>query len=747
MGCQQSGPKEAPRGFLAKPRAGAAEANEAVAAVQTQGVAERQLTRQLKINREALLKGASEQIRIDAASVMLADADPMAREILLGALRQWENSDARVAVCKSLIQSDAAGQNINEKSEFIEPLFEVLIKEDDFGRVKLASEALLIFDYEQKQEGFEKIANDRSLSSAARLNAIYALKLQPDVRAIIKLITMLDDPDVQVATAAEQAVHSLGIPIGTDIKSRKRIVEELRRKGRDAFLRDWLIRQEARMRELETESELWQQRYLAALDKIYGGITDDAARGQALAGYLTDSQEKVRLWALDKVSQWRLGTKAELPAELRPILINLVSDPGRAIRLKTAQLLSLMGQLNSSQRLLQQLETEQDDEVKTQLFIALGGACYYAFLPNSEIRVPEEIRKQTLRWAQVFLFDDEPKKAQEGAEVIKELLELDGLAIDEANRYLGMLVTKYNQSASSGNPQLRSELLGAMSGLCAQSVYKVDAIRLYKPLFEQAVSDESALLREAAVDGLIYIDKPRALKRFRKDLVNDKSNKVRGKLISLAGDVGGAEDLDWLVEKMGSNPDGERVWQAMLNIFQRSDGAVLESWVAKFDSESVGKLSESQELAFLEIAERKAVSENKGQMLINVRRKLADIHSRRGEFERAAAYLGMLRESAGSAEAKEAILADLLGVFLRWPNLEAMKQLVSNRLLEKDLEPNNVIVQAIDGFLAEPNGPSDANSIVKAIAEIEPPPARPMWHEHVERWMSKINQISGPNAL
>jgi HEAT repeat protein len=738
IGCQQAGPKEVQA---------VAEANEATVAVQPVGLAERQISRQLKINREALFKGASEQIRIDAAGVMLADADPMAREIMVGALRQWENSDARVAVCKALIQSDAAGQVINEKSEFIEPLFEVLSREVDFGRVKLAAEALLIFDYEQKQERFEKIATDRSLPSAARLNAIYALKLQPDVRAIIKLIAMLEDPDVQVATAAEQAVHSLGIPVGMDAKSRKRIIEELKRKGRDAFLRDWLIRQEARMRELETESELWQQRYLAALDKIYSGITDDAARGQALAGYLTDSQEAVRLWALDKVSQWRLGTKAELPAELRPILINLVSDPDRAIRLKTAQLLSLMGQLNSSQRLLQQLEAEQDDEVKTQLFIALGGACYYAFLPNSEIRVPEDIRKQTLRWAQVFLFDDDPKKAQEGAEVMKEMLELDGLAIDEANRYLGMLVTKYNQSASSGNTQLRSELLNAMSGLCAQSVYKVDAIRLYRPLFEQAVSDESALLREVAVDGLIYIDKPRALKRFRKDLVNDKSSKVRGKLISLAGEVGGPEDLDWLVEKMGSNPDGERVWQAMLNVFQRSDGAVLENWLAKFDSESVGKLSESQELAFLEIAEREAGIENKGQMLINVRRKLADIHTKRGEFERAAAYLGMLRESAGSAEAKEAILGELLGIFLRWPNLEAMKQLVSNRLLEKDLEPNNVIVQAIDGYLAEPTASGDANSIVKAIAEIELPPARPMWRGHVERWMSQFNQISGPNAL
>jgi hypothetical protein len=42
-------------------------------------VAEAQFSKQLKINRDALLKGSSEQIRIDAATVMLFSEDPLAR--------------------------------------------------------------------------------------------------------------------------------------------------------------------------------------------------------------------------------------------------------------------------------------------------------------------------------------------------------------------------------------------------------------------------------------------------------------------------------------------------------------------------------------------------------------------------------------------------------------------------------------------------------------------------------------------
>jgi len=704
-----------------------------------EAIAEAELGRQLKINKDALFKAVTERIRIDAAGVMLFTDDPLARKILLEALKQSENIAARVAVCKALSQARAEQKPIRNKEDFIQPLFDILsVGTDDSA--KLAAEAILIFEYGQIAKRLEGLSITTSLPVQARLNAIYALRLQPDMKAVFKLIELLDDPDDRVAAEAEKALRSLGTPIGKDAEARKQIRSELIRKGRDEFFRDLLIRQEAQMRRLETQLDLWRELYLSALDKIYDGVSDDAAKGQFLAEHLGDSKEIVRLWALGKVSQWRVGTKSELPVELGPILVNLVSDQNRDVRLKTARLLSLMGQLNSSGRLLQQLEIEQDDEVKMELFVALGGACYYAFLPGSEFSIPEEIRKKTLEWATKYLLEEDPKKAQRGTEVIKKLLEQDGLNSGEVNRYLGLLAERYNQQKDKDDGALRGELLSAMAGLCAQSVYKAESAKLFKPLFEKALRDETDLVREAAVDGLVYIDKARALKILRKDFVNDGSIIVRKRLISLADEVGGEEDLLWLAEKIGAMAESEPAWQAMLEIFNRSDAAILNEWIGKFGLQSTKSgLSDEQRVTVLKIAERKAIGENKLEMLKNIRRRLAKFYSKSGEFEQAAEYLGVLRQVAKSGEEREVILAELLDVYLRWPNVEAATQLVDNCLLEKDLEPNNVVVLSIDNYLAGPPAEADPKVILEALAKIKTAEDRPMWQEQVKIWTERVS--------
>ncbi len=706
-------------------------------------IAEAEFSRQLKINREGLFKGSTDQIRIDAATVMLFSEDPLARKILLDALRQSENLGARVAVCKALSQARAEQKNVANKEDFITPLFDILATEVD-DSAKFAAEAMLIFEYDQISKPLEGMVTDPSLPIEARLNGIYALRLQPDMRAIFKLIDRLDDSDEQVAAEAEKALRFLGTPIGKDAEAREQIRSELKRRGRDEFFRDLLIRQEAKMRDIQAERDRWREQYLSASGRIYDGLSDDAARGAFLAERLASSEAAVRLWALEKVSQWRVGTKSRLPAELGPLLVKLISDPDRNVRLKTARLLSLMGELDSAQRLLEQLEVEQNDEIKTELFVALGWACYYAFLPNSEIRVAEDVRKQTLQWATKYLLDENTEKARKGAEVIKKLLEQNGLTSAEVDRYLGLLAKRYRQETGRAESSLRGELLSAMAGLCAQSVYRAEAAKIFRPLFEEALRDEANLVREAAVDGLIYIDKARAVKILRKDFVNDSSVAVRKKLIDLAGEVGGQEDLVWLAEKVGSTAESEPAWQAMLKIFKGSDAAVLEEWTGRLDSQNVNpKLSDEQRISLLELAERKAVAENRADMLKSVRERLARLYAKSGKFEQAAEYLGMLRQVARSAEEKEAILAELLDVYLRWPNVEAARQLVDNCLLEKDLGPNNVIVLSIEKYFAEPPAASDPRAILEVLVEIRASDGRPMWAEQLQRWRRRFGQTEG----
>ncbi len=702
--------------------------------------AKTELSRQLKINKDALLQGTNEQIRIDAATVMLFSEDPQAREILLSTLEQEENSAARIAVCKALGQARGTSESIKAGEDFVGPLIDILTTKD-FSEAKLAAEATLLFRYEQISVPLEKMASDGTLPVKARLNAIYALKLQPDMRAIFKIIRLLDDPEKQVATEAENTLHSLGIPVGEDIETREQIIDELKRKGINDFLRDWLVRQETQMRKLETELDLWQDMYLSALGKIYDGLSDNTAKGQFLAECLGDSKEIVRLWALEKVSQWRVGTKSELPAELGPVLVNLVSDQSRDVRLKTAGLLSLMGQLNSSQRLLQQLEVEEDDDVKTELFVALGGACYYAFLPGSDVKIPEEIRKKTLEWATKFLLDENPKKAQKGAEVIKKLLEQDGLSSGETERYFGLLAERYKQQKDKADGVLRGELLNAMALLCGpRSVHKAEASKTFEPLFAEALSDKADLAREASAEGLINIDKTKALGKLKGGFANDSSAKIRQRVIELAGEVGSGEDLTWLAEKLGS-AESEQAWQAMLTIFKTVDTEVLDKWVERLSSQDMEtKLSDEQKISFFEMAERKAGGDKNGEMLKNIRGQLARLYSKSGRFEDAAKYLGLLREAAESPEEKEAILAQLLDVYLRWPKVETAAQLVENCLLEKDLGPDNAIVLSIDKYLTEPNAVSEPNAVLAALVDIKTAKKRPMWAEQVRRWTKRLSQ-------
>ena len=703
-------------------------------------VAKSELSKQLKIYESTLLEGTSEQIRIVAAAEMLFSEDPLAREILLSVLRQSENSTARMAVCKALIQTRPEQKRIQKKGDFIQPLLEILPAKNAI-EAQLAAEGLLIFEYEQISESLEKVVTNPSLPVNSRLNAIYALKLQPYKQAVIRLIKLVNDPEKQVAQAAEKALNSLGITVGLDAEIRT--VNIIQSQNTDEFLRDRLIWLEGQMHKLKGNLDQWEDRYLSALNEVYSGRKDDEAKAKFLDKHLNNPEVKVRLWALDKVYQDRLSStpNPQLPAALETILVNLISDPERDVRLKTAKLLALMVELNSAQSLLEQIKNEQYDDVRIELFVALGRACQYAFSANSGIKVSPELRKQLLVLAEKYLIEQDPKKAQKGADVIKKVLEQGGLASVEVDKYLGLLHARYKQEKEGADGTLRGELLTAMAGLCSQrSVCRAESSKLFAPLFEQALNDDTDLVREAAVDGLAYIDKTRTLNILR-GFINDSNPVVRKKIIALAGEVGSQEDLIWLSGKIVSTAEGESepAWQAMLEIFKSSDADVLNEWITKFDSPGTkAKLSVEQKISFLEIAEGKATHENKLKMLKDIREKLADLHKKAGAFEQAAEYLGILQTEAKNVEERDKILAELLDAYLRWPNVEAAIKLVDNCLLEKDLGPGDVLVLAIDNYLSEPPTGVDPNEVLKAITKINPSRKRPKWLMQVKLWLRRL---------
>jgi len=703
-----------------------------------------ELDPQLALFKGALLdKGSSDQMRVNAAAVMLRNENPLAREILLDALKQTENGAVRDAVCKALIQAGMGEGTIGEVEDFIAPLLDALAA-DNSTTARLASEATLIFGYEQISEQFDKLINDGSVPLNARLIAIYALELHPDIRAAVALLRLVDNSQKEVADEAQRALLALGISVGEDAADRSQMIKALMAEDPTAFLQRRLIRKESRIRSAKAELTLWQGRYLQALGDVYAAISDDAERAKFLAGHLGGSETVVRLWALERIRQDRVGTRPnpKLPGEVGAILVGLVSEKDREVRLKTASVLSFMTEVDSAQQLLAQLGNEQDDEVKTELFSALGRACYIAFLPNSKIKIAPEIRKQTLEWAVKYLSEDMPEKAQKGAEALRMLLEQDGLTNSEAGKYFGLLAKKYLALKDDSDGPLRGELLSAMATLCApQSVHKAQSRKRFGPLFETALSDKTDFVRESAVDGLIYIDKATALKRLRKDFVSDTSLIIRKKLIALAAEVGGKEDLPWLAGKIGANSESEPAWQAMLKIFNGADAEVLNNWVETFLAETGGTgASDSQKITFLEVAKRKAVAENKPKMLQSVEERLAALYLKTGQFERAADYLGKLYETAATAEAKDGILSNLLHVYLRWPKVDLAAKLVENRLLQQDLDPNDAVLRSVDDYFAKLPAGADPNALLDALGKIEPPGDRPLWQDRLKQWLIRFGE-------
>jgi len=707
---------------------------------------------QLEIIKNALLKGTSDDIRIKAAAVLLADTAPAARAVLLEALADTKNDPARTAVCKALTQGRTAQRPPVGKADFIAPLMR-MVSGANADLSRLAADATLVFKYNEIASSVETLLADPNAPSTARLNAVYVLKLHPDVGAAIKLIQLIDDADSRVAAAAMNAAVLAGLPTGKDAAARLQIVDQLRLEGPEVFLQKRLIQQQAEARKLEAELTVWRERYLAELNKRYEAMADDAAKGKFLAELLASDETTVKLWVLEKVRQGRVGTTTnpKMAAELGDVLVKLVSDSNRDVRLRTARLLSLMGELNSAEQLLAQLGAETDDEVRTEQFVALGGAVYHASLPNPGVKVAPEVRKKTLSLALEFLGLPEARKAREGADVVRKLLEQNGLTAQELTSYLNAVGDRYQRESDPNNGSLRSELMAVMGALCGpRCICRDEAAKLYKPLFDKALQDSSESVRLEAVNGLIQIDKAAALAQLREKYASDKNPAIRGALRNLAGEVGGEQDLAWLSASPGANGESELAWQAMLKILGRSSTAVVEAWATRLSGSpeaGVFVLSSEQRIQLLTILEQKALTDKKTALATSTALQLAALHRKSGDFEQAAAFLRKALDSIEKPQDRAVVVADLVDCYLRQSRFDLAAKQLQVYLAAQDLSVTGPLAVQIAAFLATPPVGVDPKTVLKVFQDLPvgAEPARPNWQRQLRQWEAMINTVADPN--
>jgi len=720
------------------------------APVPPQEAGQAEIDKQVKLNKSILLEGKDERTRMDAATLLLLSESREARREVLNALRDPNNPAARVAVCRAIVAARDNRRQIAAREEFVEPLMALLSTENDPGRAELAAQALLLFSYESIQRRLETLISDANTPETARLNAVRALKYQPDERAVFKLIDLVESPVPGVAEQSRTALAVLGLAVPDDPNGIAALAEALHRRGPEAFLdnpeimRNWLISRENRVRELTASVASWEQRYMGVLGRLYDVQPDEKTRSDFLAQQLNSVEPGVKLWALGKVDEMRRGTgKSRLSEQVESVLLGLVSHRDKRVRLRTANLLSLMWELNSTTQLLDQLQIEEDPEVRHGLFVALGNVCYYASLPTSGVKVPDEVRKRTLDLAVRFLNMPDGDKTRSGADVLWRLLEQDGLEPSEIDGYLKALANRYGQVAPEANHGLRAELLGAMARLCAErSKCRVQAAKLFGPVFEPALGDGLEAVRQAALDGLANIDKAVAMRRARSGLLDDSAAAIRLKVIDLAGEVGGQEDLDWLSKRLTTEGEGEPAWQAVLKILRRSGADVVGQWAGAAEADPA-KWSVERRGSLLVLLEQKAQGENKPEKVREVRMKLFGLYAASGDTARALEYANALWETAKDGPERSALTAELLDRCLKAANPAAdlVGGLVEKLLSTQDLVADGPVAKSLGAYLKTPPATADPNAVLTRLRQIkvEQPEARKGWRKQVLEWEAFAN--------
>jgi HEAT repeat protein len=690
--------------------------------------------REFRIYRDALQQGSTEDIRVDAAVVLLVQNDEQGRGALLSALRSEENPQARKAVCQALIKSRGLSQAIDSLEVFQEPLLAIL-QSESAEEAELAAEAMLLYDYADVAAPLDQILQNEERGSRVRMNAIYALRLRTEPTALRRLIKLLDDPDAEVAKAAETALQeAFGIPVGANREVWTGILDDLQLKSPDDIRRERLLRQEMKLRQVQAERDRWQKLYLSALDKQYE-VLDETSRKETILDMIASDLDPVRIWALDKASKYPVVDEV-----LREKLLSLLSDGSRDVRLQAAKALMNMSAINPAAALLERLQIEEDAEVRLAMLEALGEACFFAFSPGSDVELPKDIKLQTLEIASGYLQSESEDECIKGAEVLRKILELNNLTKDSMQSYLGLLDERYRKSLYQ-NEGVRAKLLAILAHLCGQGGAKEPARALFEPLFLDAVDvEDDPALRLAAVQGISYVDSVEALQIFKqKNLMQDQSLAVQQVVIDVAGQTGDEKDLEWLLVLLDGNGHSERAWLAIKSICQRQEVGFLLDWLPELENISATKGEYVREI--LDVAEQKAAGENDQDMLKRVREQTIAWLSERKVWEQGAAYLSGIGYSISENLYSDRTDFEAFMIYLYGGAVENAAEYVENCLSESDIKQGSPVPQAITLYFEE-KAIGDASEVfLERILSI-PQEGRPDWSAFV----SDLDRQFGPSV-
>jgi hypothetical protein len=89
----------------------------------------------------------------------------------------------------------------------------------------------------------------------------------------------------------------------------------------------------------------------------------------------------------------------------------------------------------------------------------------------------------------------------------------------------------------------------------------------------------------------------------------------------------------------------------------------------------------------------------------------------------------------------------LFDVYLQAQNVKNAIDLIHNYLLDKDLDPNDLMIESLNNFMIEPPEGADPNNLLLELEQLDIPQARPKWTAQKEYWYQMLKLANEPNAL
>ncbi len=521
-----------------------------------------QTTQKLSSGEELELKTLSGQLadparaaqtKLEAAELLLSKTYPQATDALRGFLSDPLNRPAQIAV------AEAIAKHGEERKDFVEPLMAMLTGEEPTVRAA-AAKALAMYKNNGVTEKLVEIATDKKRDVTIRLECIASLQRVLDKTAVDALVRLLDDKDPAVVTASLEALTKLTNirAFGADRLQWRQWWEKNASKPRSEWLVDLADSLAKSKNLLEAENAALRDRLGKAAEMLYLA-TAVAQRDAMLMSLMKDSLADVRLVGA-RLMERRLSAPEKLPPEMRTQFRTMLGDPDLRVRRDIALLMNALADPEACKALLERLKIEETPEVRKAALTSLGQLGDPAALPA----VLAEIKSR------------QSDIAAAAASALGRIAAKGPLEKDARANCGGVLIDRYHQIDKAEEMlDLRESLLTAMGSLGGEECI---------PVFREAVKDNAATLRLAAVNGFRQMGKA-DLAVAIEPLASDADRGVRQAVIAAMGALGGERNLQIILQRTDPAAESDaavkqQAWDAAMAILAKGDAKLLATVVA-----------------------------------------------------------------------------------------------------------------------------------------------------------------------